>query len=251
VNIRAYLERINHQGPLSVSSETLRNLQVAHLLNVPFENLSIHANEPIVLNDDALFSKIVERRRGGFCYECNGLFAALLRELGFQVSMLSAEVANASGEFSEPFDHMTLMVNLEELWLVDVGFGDSFLEPLRIITSSEQIQGTEAFRILSDSEYRVVERRRNRDWKPEYRFTLQPYDYSDFDSMCVYHQTSPQSHFTQQRVCSLARKDGRITLSDMRFIVTIGDVRKERRLETAEEYEQLLLQQFGIVMPTS
>ena len=76
-------------------AETLRALQVAHLLTVPFENLSIHAGQPIVLQDEALFTKIVTKRRGGFCYEANGLFAALLRALGFDVIMLSAGVADA------------------------------------------------------------------------------------------------------------------------------------------------------------
>jgi len=248
VDVNAYLERINYRGSLSPSADTLRELQVAHLLSVPFENLSIHSHEPIVLNDEALFDKIVERRRGGFCYECNGLFAALLRALGFQVSMLSAEVANESGGFSQPFDHMTLMVKLEELWLVDVGFGDSFLEPLKIDISSEQCQGDQAFRIISDDAYRVVQRRRNHEWKPEYRFTLQPYNYSDFEEMCRYHQTSPESHFTQKRICSLATSDGRITISDMLFIVTSNDVREERNLESLKEYENLLLQRFGIAM---
>ena len=248
MDITPYLQRINYKGSLTPSAETLRNLQVAHLLNVPFENLSIHAHEPIVLNDEALFSKIVERRRGGFCYECNGLFAALLRELGFDVSMLSGEVANESGGFSQPFDHMTLMVKLEETWLVDVGFGDSFLEPLRIDKSTDQIQGSQAFRISGDDPYRVVYRRYDSQWKPEYRFTLQPYNYSDFEAMCRYHQTSPQSHFTQKRVCSLATREGRMTLSDMRFIVTRDGVREERNLEGSKEYKDILLEQFGIVM---
>ena len=127
----AYLQRINYVGPLAPSAETLRQLHLAHLLSVPFENLSIHRREPIVLDDAALFEKIVRLQRGGFCYELNGVFAALLRSLGFKVTMLSAEVANGKGEFGPPFDHMTLMVTLEDRWLADVGFGDSFREPLR------------------------------------------------------------------------------------------------------------------------
>ena len=106
MDVNPYLKRIYYDGSLDVSAETLRKLQVAHLFNVPFENLSIHASEPIVLADEALFTKIVERRRGGFCYEANGLFAALLRAVGFNVSMLSAEVARSNGQFSPPFDHM-------------------------------------------------------------------------------------------------------------------------------------------------
>jgi len=80
MNIDAYLKRINYRGSLDPTTQTLQQLQVAHLLTVPFENLSIHLAEPIILDGDALFEKIVVRRRGGFCYELNGLFAALLRE---------------------------------------------------------------------------------------------------------------------------------------------------------------------------
>src|SRR5712691_9235553 len=149
-DIKAYLERINYHGSLAPDAETLRELQVAHLLAVPFENLSIHARQPIILEDDALFTKIVENRRGGFCYEANGLFAALLRALCFDVAMLSAEVANAEGEFGPNFDHMSLLVTLEQRWLVDVGFGDSFLEPLLLDERGEQVQGNRAYRIIAD-----------------------------------------------------------------------------------------------------
>src|SRR5262245_26694734 len=132
MDIEAYLKRIDYRGARTPTAETLRALHVAHLRTVPFENLSIHTGEPIVLEDEALFVKIVERRRGGFCYEANGLFAALLRALGFNVTMLSAGVANPEEGFGPDFDHMALMVTLDERWLVDVGFGDSFREPLLI-----------------------------------------------------------------------------------------------------------------------
>src|SRR3984893_16188417 len=152
MDIRAYLKRINYKGPVAPSAETLRLLQVAHLCTVPFENLSIHSGEPIVLDDQALFEKIIRRRRGGFCYELNGLFAALLRTLGFDVTMLSARVANDEGVFGPDFDHMTLQASLADPWLVDVGFGDSFLEPLRLDEESEQVQGSRAYRIDREDE---------------------------------------------------------------------------------------------------
>jgi N-hydroxyarylamine O-acetyltransferase len=261
VNINAYLKRINYHGSLEPTAESLRALQVAHLLAVPFENLSIHAKEPIVLDDDALFTKIVDNRRGGFCYEANGLFAALLRALGFDVEMLSAQVANAEGEFGPDFDHMTLMVktpgltNIAQRWLADVGFGDSFLEPLLLDEPGEQRQGSRAYQIVSegqivsDDTHLVVMQRDNDDqWKAQYRFTLQPYTYSDYVEMCRYHQTSPESHFTRSRICSRATKDGRITLSDMRFIKTSRAGRVERTLASEEEYAGVLREQFGIVM---
>jgi N-hydroxyarylamine O-acetyltransferase len=248
MDIQAYLHRIDYSGPLDLNSETLRLLQVAHLRTVPFENLSIHAGEPIVLNDDALFEKIVGRRRGGFCYELNGLFAALLRALGFEVAMLSAQVANARGEFGPDFDHMTLMVTLATRWLADVGFGDSFLEPLRLDERREQVQGKRAYRIDLDGAHRILKQRSNHEkWKVQYRFTLQPFQYADYVEMCEYHQTSPRSHFTRARICSRATAEGRITLSDMRFITTTaGDRLRERILNDEQEYARVLSEDFGI-----
>jgi N-hydroxyarylamine O-acetyltransferase len=250
LNIQAYLERINYHGSLAPTADTLRDLQVAHLLAVPFENLSIHAKEPIVLEDQALFAKIVENRRGGFCYEANGLFAALLSALGFDVSMLSAGVANAEGEFGPDFDHMTLMVSLDQRWLVDVGFGDSFHEPLLLDERGEQVQGSRAYRILSDGTHLILMQRDEGDeWNAQYRFTLQAHTYADYAEMCRYHQTSPQSHFTKSRVCSRATREGRITLSEMRFITTSESGGcQERTLTSEEEYADVLREQFGIVM---
>ena len=251
MNVDAYLDRINYNGSRAVNAETLRALQVAHLLSVPFENLSIHAGEPIVLDEDALFTKIVEQRRGGFCYECNGVFAGLLRALGFDVAMLAAGVATRDGGFGPIFDHMTLMVTLDERWLVDVGFGDSFLEPLLLDTRADQVQGTRTFRLNDVADHVVLMRRDDgEDWQPQYRFTLQPYTFPDYEEMCRFHQTSPDSHFTKGLICSRATEDGRITLSDMRFITTSGPqrLRDEQTLSTRDEYDRLLRDQFGVVM---
>lgn len=249
MDIQAYLNRINYHGPLSPKAETLRQLQVVHLLTVPFENLSIHAGEPIVLEDEALFRKIVNRRRGGFCYELNGLFAALLRALGFEVAMLSAQVANAEGAFSRDFDHMALMITLEERWLADVGFGDSFVEPLLLDKRDAQVQRDRAYRIVPAGERLIVQRADNGDeWKPQYRFTLEPHQYADYAEMCAYHQTSPLSHFTKARICSRLTPRGRVSLSDMRLITTEGGERDEHTAATQEEYEELLRKHFGIMM---
>ena len=126
-----YLRRIA-SGPVSRADlTTLRHLQRAHLHAVPFENLDIRGGRMLALSEAALFDKIVARRRGGICYEQNTLFAALLRTLGFQVSLLAAEVGMADATFGPSFDHMALLVvSGEQRFLADVGFGDSFLEPL-------------------------------------------------------------------------------------------------------------------------
>jgi len=250
MDIRAYLQRLNYTGAIAPNAETLRLLQLAHLRAVPFENLSIHSGEPVVLDDRALFEKIVSRRRGGFCYELNGLFAALLRGLGFEVEMLSAQVANAEGIFGPDFDHMTLMVTRADRWLVDVGFGDSFLEPLRLDEEITQGHGNHTYRIEREGEFLVLMKQTNEnEWKSQYRFTLKPYQYSDFAEMCRYHQTSSQSHFTRARICSRATTDGRITLSGLRLITSTDDgLRQERILTNDEEYATILRDHFGIVM---
>jgi N-hydroxyarylamine O-acetyltransferase len=249
MDIKAYLERLNYHGALAPTADVLRALQVAHLSAVPFENLSIHAKEPIVLEDEALFDKLIRRKRGGFCYELNGLFAALLRALGFNVCMLSAEVAHAAGGFSPPFDHMTLMVTLAERWLVDVGFGASFREPLRLDERGEQTQAGRVYQLLSADDYLLLMQHDADEWQPQYRFTLQPHQYADYAEMCRHHQTSPQSHFTHGRICTRTTEQGRVTLSELRLITTTNDGdRQERALTSEEEYGAILREQFDIVM---
>src|ERR1051325_8644576 len=181
MDVPAYLDRIKYRGPLNRDSDTLLRLHIAQLRAVPFENLSIHAGEPIVLEDTALFEKIVKRNRGGFCYELNGLFAALLRELGYDVGMLSAQVANAAGDFSPDFDHMALIVTLNERWLVDVGFGDSFVEPVLIDEHNEQTQHGHAYRLDSRDHYLVLMKSTagaRTEWARQYRFKLRTYSHS-------------------------------------------------------------------------
>jgi len=251
MDIQAYLDRIKYRGSLDPTAETLRALQLAHLFSIPFENLSIHSGQPIILDDEALFDKIVMRRRGGFCYELNGLFATFLRALGFKVNMLSAGVAKEERRFGPDFDHMTLMVTLEERWLADVGFGDSFREPLLLDYRGEQVQDERAYQIVPDEDQLILKRRDNTvDWNNQYCFDLESYSYADYLEMCHYQQTSPQSHFTRGRICTLATPAGRITLSEMRFITTgkRGE-REERVLTNEEDYASLLREQFGILEP--
>ena len=131
MDVSAYLARIEYDGSLELTPEVLSAVHYAHLLSVPFENLDIHLGKEILLDESQLFNKIINQRRGGFCYELNGSFAALLKRLGFEVDLLSARVYG-NGGYGPEYDHLALRVRLKDDWLVDVGFGDSFNKPMRL-----------------------------------------------------------------------------------------------------------------------
>jgi N-hydroxyarylamine O-acetyltransferase len=248
LNVPAYLERIDYAGPTAPAPETLRALHRAHLLAVPFENLDIHLGRAIVCDEAHFLHKIVGERRGGFCYELNGAFAALLGALGFQVALLSARVPRADGSDGPEFDHLTLRVDLDEPWLADVGFGEGFREPLRLKPGVEQPQMGRIYRLADVEAMFRLEVMTGDKWKSEYSFTLQPRQLSDFAAMCHYHQTSPESHFTRNRICSMATVEGRVTLSNDKLIETRYGIRQEQVLAGDQEWHQKLAERFGVIL---
>ncbi|MBT9492101.1 MAG: arylamine N-acetyltransferase [Paucibacter sp.] len=258
MNIPVYLERIAYRGGLAPDLATLQALQLAHLRSVPFENLSIHAGQSIELEPAVLYRKIVEQGRGGFCYELNGLFALLLEALGFKLSRLSAQVSGSGGSFGPDFDHLCLLVHLERDYLVDVGFGDSFQQPLCLEPATDQLQGERSYRLSPQAEggYILSARPLNvrpdlvpGEATPQYRFALTPHDLAAFEPMCRYHQSSADSHFTQKRICSLATPEGRVSLSDLRLIESRqGGARTETLLASEAEHAAALQQYFGLML---
>ena len=248
VNVAAYLERIGYSGPVAPTLEILRGVHRAHMLTVPFENLDIWRKKKIVLDPERFVHKVVNERRGGFCYELNGAFAALLGALGFRVTLLSARVARDDGSYGQEFDHLTLRVDLDEPWLADVGFGDSFMEPLRLKPGLDQKQGVRKFCITKSGGTLLLARKYGWFRKPEYSFTLTPRKLEEFAGMCHYHQTSRNSPFTQKRLCTRATPDGRITLTDNRLIVTRHSIRDEHPVSNPEQWCELLREHFGIVL---
>jgi len=247
VDARAYLDRIGYSGPLEPTLSNLTAIHRAHLLSVPFENLDI-PQRPIVLDLGRLYDKIVLRRRGGFCYECNGLFAWLLRALGFSLEMLSARVVGNDGRLGPEFDHMLLLVDLGQPYIADVGFGNSFLEPLRLVEDEEQPSAGAEYRFHCSGPRWELQRKENEAWKLLHDFTLEQHQLGQYCEMCLFHQTSPESPFTRGRMCSLATQTGRVTLSDLRLIVTENGRREERQLASEEEWRRELEQRFGVVL---
>lgn len=257
VDVSSYLARINYSGPTTPTLETLCAIHHAHMMAVPFEDLDISLSRKISLDEDALLHKIVDRRRGGFCYELNGTLASLLRALGFEVTLLSAKVARDNGAEGPEFDHLALRVDFPasdfrgggDPWLADVGFGDSFLKPLRLKAEIEQPDPSGVFRLVQLEERLQLERVHSSGvWRRQYSFGLQPRRLSDFAGMCHYHQTSQESHFTQNVICTRATEEGRITLSGMKLIVARPDGREVTVLASEEERRRVLEKYFDIVL---
>lgn len=251
MDIRSYLERISYDRPVRTDVESLFALHRTHLLTVPFENLDIHLGVPIQLDEQALWDKIIVRKRGGFCYELNGMFAWLLRQAGFEVTYLNGRVYNDEEKRGREFDHLTLLVRIPgegTKWLADVGFGDSFFEPLRLDYGGEQAQGSRAYRLETvDDGIDLLRRDQDGDWKRQYFFDLQARSFpADYEEGSQYHQTSPKSSFTRERVISLATPDGRISLGNNNLTVTTNGKRVKRQLSGEAEFKELLLRYFGI-----
>lgn len=230
------------------NGELLSELQYAHLLTVPFENLDIHWKRPIILHLDRFYAKIVEEHRGGFCYELNGLFNELLKSLGYTTRLISARVCRPDGSAGPEFDHAAIIVTLADSeYIVDVGFGDFVARPLRFAVGEEQQDLTGSYRIEAGNNGSFTVSKRSIDeWKGLYIFTDNARDLSEFAKMCDFQQYSPESHFTKGKLCSILTDTGRKTLTDKKFIVTVNGVKREADVDTDENFNVLLMNEFAI-----
>ena len=247
MDVTAYLDRIGATWPAAADAAALRDLHHAHQVAVPFENLSIHLGEPISLAADDLTGKIVERRRGGFCYELNGAFAMLLEALGYRVVRAAARVYGG-GRLGPPFDHLVLLVSTPDgggPWLADVGFGSHSTYPLLFTSRAGQIDPAGRFTLVDVDEGDVDVLK---DGTPEYRIERRERSLADFGPTCWWQQTSPDSHFTRGTICSRIDDGGRISISGRTLIRTNGAARSEVPLPTDEDVLSAYREHFGIVL---
>ncbi|XP_036377144.1 arylamine N-acetyltransferase, pineal gland isozyme NAT-3-like [Megalops cyprinoides] len=282
MDVAKYLLRIGCSGPMMPTLATLQHVHHRHLLSVPFENLTIHSGGQVGLELPLLYDKIIHQHRGGFCFENNGLFSWLLSQLGFEVTLLSAQVKNRiTGVYGPPFDHMIIMVTLEgHRWLCDVGFGAGFEVPMSLETEEPQKQGHGVFRIRHEGEILFLETAEEdlgetdsqgllacrgdgiemnlenscRGWTELYKFTLQARQREDFKAMCHYHQSSQSSVFYCKSLCSLLLPNGRVSYMGRKLIVTSipteggGRTTKHTQDLTDKEIPGILRERFGIVL---
>jgi N-hydroxyarylamine O-acetyltransferase len=245
--LAAYLRRIEVLRPEVADAAALRVLHRAHLMTVPFENLSIHLSEPISLAEDDLLGKIVRRRRGGFCYELNGAFALLLQAMGAKVTLVAARVYS-DGRLGPPFDHLALIVRPADgsgPWLADVGFGSHSVYPLLFDRRDGQEDPAGRFR-LADAEGGDVDVLK--DGEPQYRIERRGRSLADFVPTCWWQQTSPQSHFTRSTICSRLTDDGRVSISGRTLIQTSGGSRTEQPMPTDDAVLAAYRDEFGIIL---
>ena len=242
-------ERINYKGEFKPTYQVLNILQKQFLLHVPFENLDIHLGIPIDYSFKNVFNKIVERKRGGVCYENNSLFYEILKNIGFQVNFISAEMYKGLPLKNDSnHRHMALTVRIdEEIYLVDVGNGKSFGSPIPIIKKAYS-KGEDSDYIVDDFQNikALYFKDSNAGLTPRYVFDLSPKEREDFKQACIYIETSPESIFRKNNLASLNREDGRITISGNNLISRKGSKTSTTEISSKEDFGKLLKSHFGI-----
>ena len=241
-----YLERMNYRGDTAPSLATLRALQRSHLASIPYENLDVLHGVPLRFETDALFEKIVTRRRGGVCYELNFLLGDMLRRMGFDLEFLSGMVAGGSGG---DFSHALLLIHLPQGdYIVDVGFAKGYLTPFRLYETAWQSDGRDFYRLRAEGGWYLLEQRLPEGGAMEvYRFTLAPRRREEYRAMCDSLCASPKCKFTFMLVCSLETPEGRLVLQD-RFcrLESYGGMRQTRPMSGREEIDRLLHDLYGL-----
>jgi N-hydroxyarylamine O-acetyltransferase len=248
MNIDAYLKRIEYQGSLEPTLETLRALHRQHLLTIPYENLDIHLGRRLELNEKRIFEKIVLEKRGGWCFEMNGLFAWVLRDLGFEVDLLSGAVGRERVGAEAEGNHLVLLVKLPQPYIADVGFGD-LPEPLPLGEGDYQ-QGFLTVRLTKEAE-RWTFHNHEYGGAKGFDFTLQSHQLADFTTQCHRLQTSPDSGFVQKTVCQRFLPDGFVTLRGAVLTTVKANGATKRVIDSEKEYKEILRDFFGLELEVS
>lgn len=242
-----YLARVGHSGPTDVSLRTLRALHRAHLLAIPYENLDIHLGIPVTLDREALFTKLVDERRGGWCFEMNGLLGRVLETLGFEVRYVSGAVGRAEHGWRSLGNHLVLIVTLDRPWIVDVGFGDGFLTPIPLEVGSYR----QDFLQYSVSRQGPWWRVHNHQFggADGFDFTLTARRLEDFAHQCHELQTSPDSSFVRTLVCERHEPDGLVILRSATLREVRADGVHTRVLTDATDFARVLRERFDLAIP--
>jgi N-hydroxyarylamine O-acetyltransferase len=246
LDLDAYLNRVGYPGPLDADGRTLAALHRAHLAAIPFENLDIILGRGIAVDLEHVQAKLVERRRGGYCYEHATLFGAVLDQLGYQVDRLLARTGDPL-EHPRPRSHMVLRVGTgQQRWLADVGFGSGLLAPLPMAATGPHRQGSWTYELVrgEDGAWRLREDD-GTGWRTIQTFTEEPQYFVDIEVANYNTATNPNSPFVQRPI--LVRKDEtsvRRLLGREYTVERPGQPADQRQL-TGEQTRALLRAEFG------
>ncbi|MGX9789175.1 arylamine N-acetyltransferase family protein [Mycobacterium sp. MMS18-G62] len=252
VDVAAYFDRIGYRGPSEPTLETLRALVAAHNRSIPFENLDPLLGVPVAdLTAPALMDKLVLRRRGGYCYEHNGLMGYVLEELGFGVERLAGRVVwmNTSGVLPAQ-THQVLSVTGQALdgpYLVDVGFGGQTLtSPIRLEIGLVQQTRHEPYRIVEHGDACRLEAEIRGEWQPLYFFSTRPQPRIDLEVGSWYVSTHPNSHFVTGLTAALVTDDARWNMRGRNLAIHRGGETEKIRFDTAAQVLDALADRFGV-----
>ncbi|HUI99536.1 MAG TPA: arylamine N-acetyltransferase [Usitatibacter sp.] len=254
-DLDVYFRRIGFEGAAAPTLATLRELHRLHAEAIPFENLAAFLGEPVRLDLASLEEKLVSRRRGGWCFEQNLLFAHVLEALGFRVRRLAARVRwNVPTGVVTARSHMLLEIALDdEAWIADVGFGGQSLSaPLRLVPGVEQATAHESFRLVAEGDAYLLEAHVEGDWRALYAFERHAQHLADFEVSNWYLANHPQSQFVTGIVAARAAPGLRHALRNARYAIHHRDGRTEKRLlASAAEFRDVLENAMRIALPDS
>jgi N-hydroxyarylamine O-acetyltransferase len=242
-----YLERIGHGWHVRPKLPTLRSLHRAHVLSIPFEALDVQLGRVPSLEPEAIFDKIVERRRGGWCYEMNGLFGAALEAIGFNVTRLACGVMRQDGGDERLGTHLALMVDCDGPWLCDVGFGGGLLEPLPLVAGSrEDTPYAVSLDQTEDGYWRFTERH---ETPFTYDFRAEPADEALLAAKRDWQAAHPDSNFTLNFVAQKRHPDRHLILRGRVLTERSSEGTSTQTIEDADEFVATLAERFDIDEP--
>ena len=251
MDIQAYFDRISFTGVARPDEATLRALHRAHLQAIPYDSLDVQLGRPVSLDPEAAFQKIVVQRRGGWCYEMNGLFGAVLQAIGFKVTrMPGAAMREVRGDMMKA-SHLVLLVEADDLpgrWIADVGLGDGTLDPYPLREGPMSIEGYHfRLEVLDERWWRF----HNHEFggAKSFDFVVEPADPAALQEKCDWLHDDPNSPFVQNLICQRYRGGEILQLLGRSFRRIEGGQRRERLIESADDLVQVLAADFGIDLP--
>jgi len=250
VDLKAYAARIEYGSEFTPTLATLRDVHLAHATHIPFENLDILLGRPIRLDLESLTAKLIDGRRGGYCFEQNALFAAVLEAIGFRVTRLAARVRMGATEV-RPRSHMLLAVDVEGgRWLADVGFGgDGLLLPVRLQAGEVQRHFEWQYRVMVEGDLYALQTWRPEGWLDLYSFTLEEQYAADYEVSNYYTSTFPTSPFVTRLIAQRPGEDVRLILVNRQLTEQRPDGISQTTLADDDAILKTLAECFGLRFP--